>query len=58
MDYKEKYERLVKQIKMESERADEALVRERDDKKLTTFNCGITFAYDSIKRTIEMLEKQ
>ena len=58
MDYKKKKKKLVEQIRMESKWADETLVKEKDDPKLTTFNCGITFAYDSIKRTIEMLEEQ
>ena len=58
MDNKEKYEKLVEQIRMESEWAYERRDREKDKPKLNLLNTGMCFAYESIMSTIDMLEEE
>ena len=58
MDYKEKYIKLVEQIKMESDWAHERRELEKDKPKLNLFNTGSCFAYESIMSTIDMLEEE
>lgn len=60
MDYKEKYKKLVEQIRMESEWAYERRRRDRekDKPKLDLLNTGMCFAYESIMSAIDMLEEE
>lgn len=54
MDYKEKYEKLVEQIKKETTWAKEMSAR-KDNRDM--FDKGAIFAYDSINSLITELEK-
>ena len=58
MDYKEKYEKLIEQIKTESGWAHERRELEKDKPKLNLLNTGMCFAYESIMSTIDMLEEE
>lgn len=55
MDYKEKYEKLVEQIKKETAWAKEMSAR-KDNWDM--FDKGVIYAYDSINSLITELEKQ
>lgn len=55
MDYKEKYTKLVEQIRKEAGWAKEMAARKKGE-NLDLFDRGMTFAYESIGSLIQELE--